>query len=978
MSTTACEFQFPMWVVPIDVVLSMDRVESHQVLKAKGLLVEHRLADQGPVIFVSHQWLSTTHPDPDGNQFKVLQKALRRLLSGESVRSHWRSGMLPQKRDYVVSNWPELLKNSKIWYDYMSVPQLTNRVSDTTVNSPEIPSTSHSLSPPLSPSSHSAAPKKNTHGPSMVPSSAFAPYQHCVVTPVAASSPEPASTTKSSTMPSCLSAFATFWPLNWKRLLGRAPKTEIVVAQHVPSPCRNPQRRHYIGTRSCASNRSAAGEEEAFFDRFEEINVQEDLERAVRSIPAYVELCSFMFVLCPPLEHLEFKDDNGDPLLCDYSSWTSRGWCILERTAQFLKVNCKPAVVIPTEKCMYFQDIVEGAYRQVGAANFTCCAMNHRIYTDANSKPIGLQCDKFKVQDVLDRLVARRLTYELGKSNLRMYRQLRSMCPYFSDGLPTMAECSRSTSMENATPPGMGTISDPASHLTSIEDPGAQTHFPSLVPGSDGEDTASCASAPPGGASASRADTRWAPLEFAFNLLDGHLQEDTTTPRDRDMQPAPESPKSAPKTRRRSVEYNIDRGLSRRSVRHSTEPSNGLKRNIGGHLTTDDFHWWEDGASSLRRSLSTEALPGDNVANTAEELFHLSGHEVDMERWSLSSGADKERDPLEEFLLENKFDSARTSDGGWTPLRFAAISGNIAVVKQLLELKVDIEAPLERADPHWALPPRLNILTHAAMMCYDSNGEDVLDLLLEAKAMPESGGVDILTMTSLMPMRPKSKNWGAEWLLRRFPNWDVDSTCQGKRNSPAFRAHNGVAQDRVKRIDGWMDAVHQRVGWQPSWPALLGVHYSDNLSYLQMLVSHGADLRKVYTVTNGTIFMASCGSFASSSVEGPAYVLRNVPDLDLDRRVCIPWPLYWTVKVLVKLGNRRAWFNALLCWHNATAIYGAASEGKHRVVAWLLEQKADPNIHNGEGETPLAVAHRLGFSNVVDVLKASGVEAQRG
>ena len=33
-------------------------------------------------IFVSHQWLSFTHPDPEGAQANFLRNALRNVISG--------------------------------------------------------------------------------------------------------------------------------------------------------------------------------------------------------------------------------------------------------------------------------------------------------------------------------------------------------------------------------------------------------------------------------------------------------------------------------------------------------------------------------------------------------------------------------------------------------------------------------------------------------------------------------------------------------------------------------------------------------------------------------------------------------------------------------------------------------------------------------------------------------------------------------
>ena len=35
------------------------------------------------VLFVSHQWLGSEHPDPTGQQLSVLRSALRGMLSGQ-------------------------------------------------------------------------------------------------------------------------------------------------------------------------------------------------------------------------------------------------------------------------------------------------------------------------------------------------------------------------------------------------------------------------------------------------------------------------------------------------------------------------------------------------------------------------------------------------------------------------------------------------------------------------------------------------------------------------------------------------------------------------------------------------------------------------------------------------------------------------------------------------------------------------------
>eukprot|EP00438_Fugacium_kawagutii_P024610 Skav227269 [mRNA] locus=scaffold3803:33616:34630:- [translate_table: standard] len=61
--------RYPMYVVPLEALLR------------DGVLVRFN-ETLGKAMFVSHQWLSNTHPDPQGKQLKVFQQAMRNLLSG--------------------------------------------------------------------------------------------------------------------------------------------------------------------------------------------------------------------------------------------------------------------------------------------------------------------------------------------------------------------------------------------------------------------------------------------------------------------------------------------------------------------------------------------------------------------------------------------------------------------------------------------------------------------------------------------------------------------------------------------------------------------------------------------------------------------------------------------------------------------------------------------------------------------------------
>eukprot|EP00397_Hematodinium_sp_SG-2012_P012325 GEMP01012493.1.p1 GENE.GEMP01012493.1~~GEMP01012493.1.p1 ORF type:complete len:670 (+),score=130.74 GEMP01012493.1:646-2655(+) len=316
--------EYPMWIVKLSDALTFTTLEPHQVLKRKGLLSKYSKDHPEPVIFISHQWLAATHPDPQFEQFRVFQQAMRNLMSGSvDTRSCWCASMI-LKRDVVESNWPKILQNACIWFDYFSVPQILGE-SQT-----------------------------------------------------------------SSGVGSCM-------------------KTEM-----------------------------------------------DNLAKAVRSIPAYVELSAEMFVLCPSLQHHDFNQEDGSKMVCDYPSWVSRGWCVLERVTHFFRPNPRPVLIIRSGEYMYFQDERDGAYRRVGAANFSCCSMNHLIQT--GGEPILIVCDKVKVRSVIASLLKRRIKAEaelLDESDpsslhLLNYRYLRALRPFYLSDLPSPDKHDREAKKENS------------------------------------------------------------------------------------------------------------------------------------------------------------------------------------------------------------------------------------------------------------------------------------------------------------------------------------------------------------------------------------------------------------------------------------------------------------------------------------------------------------------------------------------------
>ncbi|CAE8684817.1 unnamed protein product [Polarella glacialis] len=121
--------EFPMYVVRMRDFLEMKAVLPHEELKAQGILVLYT-EQLGPALFISHQWCRSHHPDPDFEQMKVLQEALRNILSGEvnlgiSAVASILFGMGKGLNEVQAQD----LHSAYIWYDYFAVPQCSIHAS---------------------------------------------------------------------------------------------------------------------------------------------------------------------------------------------------------------------------------------------------------------------------------------------------------------------------------------------------------------------------------------------------------------------------------------------------------------------------------------------------------------------------------------------------------------------------------------------------------------------------------------------------------------------------------------------------------------------------------------------------------------------------------------------------------------------------------------------------------------------------------
>ncbi len=116
----------PMYTLPMEKFFLMTVVRPHEELLSEGQLVEYS-SDIGKSMFVSHQWLSDVHPDPHGEQLKVLQEALQNVISGAVKALTHFTVELVRGRIHAFTSAELQAQPIFIWYDFCSCPQLSER-----------------------------------------------------------------------------------------------------------------------------------------------------------------------------------------------------------------------------------------------------------------------------------------------------------------------------------------------------------------------------------------------------------------------------------------------------------------------------------------------------------------------------------------------------------------------------------------------------------------------------------------------------------------------------------------------------------------------------------------------------------------------------------------------------------------------------------------------------------------------------------
>ncbi|CAE7895507.1 ANKK1 [Symbiodinium necroappetens] len=115
---------FPMYTVPLETLLEMTRIEPHEELKARDVLVEYR-GSMGNVGFISHQWVGVGHPDPESKQMRIFQEALKAARDDVKMRSI-SPDIVSEINNPKIRPFPTARLFSEplfFWYDYFSIPQ---------------------------------------------------------------------------------------------------------------------------------------------------------------------------------------------------------------------------------------------------------------------------------------------------------------------------------------------------------------------------------------------------------------------------------------------------------------------------------------------------------------------------------------------------------------------------------------------------------------------------------------------------------------------------------------------------------------------------------------------------------------------------------------------------------------------------------------------------------------------------------------
>jgi ankyrin repeat protein len=290
--------------------------------------------------------------------------------------------------------------------------------------------------------------------------------------------------------------------------------------------------------------------------------------------------------------------------------------------------------------------------------------------------------------------------------------------------------------------------------------------------------------------------------------------------------------------------------------------------------------------------------------------------------WAVAQGHGE----VTRILLESGADPRARSTSGFSPLLFAARSGDIASARVLLDAGVDVN----EGAPDGASP---------LLIAVASAQEDVARLLLERGANPNQADTLGYAPLHATVWKPSAK----EGLVRAHASVALVDALLSRGADPDAR----MVKD-PPAVPGSYFFQQGLVGATPYWLAAK----SADVDIMRALAKGGASITLANKDGNTPLMVASGLGQAS----GPGSVPEKA--------------LFEAVRTAIELGGDVNSLNA----NGQTAAHGAAGAGFDAIIRLLAEHRAKLNVKDKRGQTPIAVARARNASETVSLLKSLGAE----
>ena len=358
---------------------------------------------------------------------------------------------------------------------------------------------------------------------------------------------------------------------------------------------------------------------------------------------------------------------------------------------------------------------------------------------------------------------------------------------------------------------------------------------------------------------------------------------------------------------------------------------------------------------------------GANVNATVSKTHHSA----------LMWAAAEERLDIAQMLIGKGADVHARSTTGFTPLMFAARNGDIKMAKALIAAGVDVNET--GSDGTHALPLAIMSAKDEFALFLLEQGADANASVSGVPALHvASGEVTDEGLVSLWLQEWVRRNSAGGFLVRLDPSRRLPlvKALLAHGADPNARISSSVMRASAVRTSGgafsqYSMGIGDLKGATPVWVAAWGLFGgSSSPDIIRELMAAGADPH-LTTSDQTTPLMVAAGLGHPSGVQLPGQ-RRGERNVLMEEGV----------KILVQAGVNLDAANEA----GFTALLGAAHRGLNEVIVYLVEQGADINAANFEGQTPFRIAQgaaHMGaqwwaFPETAEVLAKLGADTTLG